>query len=125
MSKLAIVGHKRSSLIDCSEAIPIPPPAVAKPATFPAGTTKQMVQQVCPKAFPSLPTDGEWVLFGDKSFLIALLSQPVCQRPFLSVSTATLTLMIAHHRRAFFLLRMGFLSKLGFCYRNFGILLFR
>ena len=33
MSKLAITGHSRAALIDCSEAVPIPKPPVAKPAT--------------------------------------------------------------------------------------------
>ncbi len=57
MAKLAVTGHDASKLIDCSEAVPIPQPAVKKAATFPAGTGPQLVQQTCPQAFPVLKTD--------------------------------------------------------------------
>ena len=33
MAKLAVVGHNPNRLIDCSEVIPQPKPAVGKPAT--------------------------------------------------------------------------------------------
>jgi cytochrome c peroxidase len=33
MKRLAIVGHNRASLIDCSEVLPHPAPPVTKPAT--------------------------------------------------------------------------------------------
>ena len=58
MEKLAIVGHNARDLIDCSDLIPAAMPPVAKPATFPAGTTSQDVQQACPSPFPVLSTDG-------------------------------------------------------------------
>jgi len=57
MAKLAIVGHDASTLIDCSEAVPNPPPAASKPATFPAGTGPQLLQLSCNSPFPSLSTD--------------------------------------------------------------------
>ncbi len=44
-------------LIDCSEAVPVPVPAVHKPATFPAGTGPQLLQLSCNSPFPSLATD--------------------------------------------------------------------
>lgn len=59
MAKLAVVGHNPKDLIDCSDLIPAAKPAVAKPATFPAGTTSQDVQQACASPFPVLSTDGE------------------------------------------------------------------
>ena len=59
MSKLAVTGHNPRTLIDCSDAVPVPKPPVAKPATFPAGTNRGMVQQACPKPFPVLKTDGK------------------------------------------------------------------
>lgn len=59
MAKLAVVGQDTSKLIDCSEAVPIPPPAVGKPATFPAGTGPQLLQLSCNAPFPSLATDRE------------------------------------------------------------------
>ena len=33
MAKLAVVGQNVNKLVDCSEVIPIPVPAVKKPAT--------------------------------------------------------------------------------------------
>lgn len=57
MAKLAVTGHDASKLIDCSEAVPIPVPAVKKPATFPAGTSRALVQQSCPLPFPALKAD--------------------------------------------------------------------
>jgi len=57
MAKLAVTGHDTRKLIDCSEAVPIPQPAVKKPATFPAGTNRGLVQQTCPQAFPVLKAD--------------------------------------------------------------------
>lgn len=78
MAKLAVVGQDTSKMIDCvrslentncyeiltwlkqSEAIPIPVPAVNKPATFPAGTGPHLLQLSCNSPFPSLATDREW-----------------------------------------------------------------
>ncbi|GJE85328.1 manganese peroxidase isoform 4 [Phanerochaete sordida] len=58
MSKLAVLGHNRNSLIDCSDVVPQPKPAVNKPATFPASTGPQDLQLSCPTAkFPTLTTD--------------------------------------------------------------------
>ncbi|KAL5522560.1 hypothetical protein ACEPAG_8577 [Sanghuangporus baumii] len=57
MSKMAIIGHDRGKLIDCSEAIPQPKPAVKKPTTFPATKSIKDVEQVCQKPFPVLATD--------------------------------------------------------------------
>jgi manganese peroxidase len=58
MSKLAILGHNRNDLIDCSEVVPVPKPPVNKPATFPATKSKKDLDKLtCNKPFPSLPTD--------------------------------------------------------------------
>ncbi|THH12864.1 hypothetical protein EW146_g7288 [Bondarzewia mesenterica] len=57
MAKLAIVGHDRDELVDCSEVIPTPRPLTRK-AHFPAGFSRADVQQACDSApFPTLPTD--------------------------------------------------------------------
>ena len=60
MSKMAIIGHKRSDLFDCSEAIPEPQPPVKKPTTYPAEKSFKDIQQACPKPFPVLKTDREY-----------------------------------------------------------------
>ncbi|KAL5523458.1 hypothetical protein ACEPAG_7631 [Sanghuangporus baumii] len=57
MQKMAIIGHNADDLVDCTEVLPQPVPPVRKPATFPAGTNRQEVQQACPLPFPVLPTD--------------------------------------------------------------------
>ncbi|KAH9853597.1 hypothetical protein C2E23DRAFT_821992 [Lenzites betulinus] len=58
MSKLAILGHSRSNLVDCSEVIPVPPPPNSR-AHIPAGLSRRDIQQSCPfKAFPVLPVDA-------------------------------------------------------------------
>ena len=57
MSKMAILGHNRADLFDCSEAIPDPLPPVDKATTYPAQKSFKDIQQVCPKPFPSLATD--------------------------------------------------------------------
>ena len=59
MSKMAILGHDRRKLIDCSEAVPQPKPAVKQHTTFPATKSFKDVEQVCRKPFPSLKTDRE------------------------------------------------------------------
>ena len=61
MSKLAITGHDRSALIDCSEAVPVPKAPVGKPATFPAGTSASDVDQSCSSPFPVLSTDRAYI----------------------------------------------------------------
>nr|BAC06185.1 manganese peroxidase isoform 1 [Phanerochaete sordida] len=58
MSKLAVLGHSRSALIDCSDVVPQPKPAVNKPATFPASTGPQDLELACTTSkFPTLTTD--------------------------------------------------------------------
>jgi len=57
MAKLAVVGQDVSKMIDCSEAVPVPVPAVNKAATFPAGTGPELLQLSCDSPFPSLATD--------------------------------------------------------------------
>ncbi|KIJ42461.1 class II peroxidase [Sphaerobolus stellatus SS14] len=57
MAKLAVVGQDSRNFIDCSEVVPIPKPAVKKPATFPATKTRRDIQQACPLPFPNLATD--------------------------------------------------------------------
>ncbi|KZS92254.1 manganese peroxidase 2 [Sistotremastrum niveocremeum HHB9708] len=58
MAKLAVIGQNPSKLIDCSEVVPEPLPAVNKPATYPAGKSKADIQQSCfSEPFPTLSTD--------------------------------------------------------------------
>lgn len=58
MSRLAITGHTRSQLIDCSEVVPQPIPPVKKPATYPATKSKADVQVAChSEPFPVLRAD--------------------------------------------------------------------
>jgi len=58
MQKLALVGQNAANMIDCSEAVPKPLPAVNKPATFPAGKSIADVEQACASTpFPTLATD--------------------------------------------------------------------
>lgn len=58
MSKLAILGHDRSQMIDCSDVIPVPPTLKASPAHLPAGATMNDIEQACATAaFPSLSAD--------------------------------------------------------------------
>jgi len=57
MAKLAVTGQDVSKLIDCSEAVPTPVPAVKKPATFPASTGPKDLQLSCASPFPVLSTD--------------------------------------------------------------------
>ncbi|KAF7303599.1 Peroxidase [Mycena indigotica] len=57
MSKLAILGQDRSSLIDCSDVIPIPPPLVGHPH-LPAGVSPSAVEQACATSpFPVFTAD--------------------------------------------------------------------
>ncbi|KAL5507601.1 GP1_6 [Sanghuangporus vaninii] len=59
MSKLAILGHNREDLIDCSEVVPQATPPLGKSATFPAGTTADDVEQACAETpFPALSADA-------------------------------------------------------------------
>ncbi|KAK7455904.1 Versatile peroxidase vpl1 [Stygiomarasmius scandens] len=57
MSKMAILGHSRHSLIDCSDVIPVPAPN-AKTPSLPAGKTMSDVEGSCLlKPFPTLSSD--------------------------------------------------------------------
>ncbi|EKM55998.1 uncharacterized protein PHACADRAFT_94399 [Phanerochaete carnosa HHB-10118-sp] len=58
MSKLAILGHNRADLVDCSAVVPVPKPAVNKPASFPATTGPQDLELSCTtEKFPTLTVD--------------------------------------------------------------------
>ncbi|KIP10342.1 hypothetical protein PHLGIDRAFT_115595 [Phlebiopsis gigantea 11061_1 CR5-6] len=55
MAKLAVLGHNRNALIDCSDVVPTPKPAVGTPASFPATTGPQDLELSCNTArFPKL-----------------------------------------------------------------------
>ncbi|OCH90879.1 manganese-dependent peroxidase precursor [Obba rivulosa] len=57
-AKLAVLGHNPADLVNCSAVVPVPKPAVDKPATFPATTGPQDLQLTCDsEAFPSLTID--------------------------------------------------------------------
>lgn len=57
MAKLAVTGQDTSKLIDCSEVIPQPVPPVSSPASYPAGTNQDDIQQACLLPFPILQSD--------------------------------------------------------------------
>ena len=60
VAKLAILGSKREDLIDCSDVVPTPKPAVGTPATFPATTGPDDLQLSCAaEKFPTLSVDRE------------------------------------------------------------------
>ncbi|KAJ7677881.1 putative versatile peroxidase [Mycena polygramma] len=57
MAKMAIIGHDRSNLVDCSDVIPVPKPVVGTPH-LPAGKTMNDIEQACSTAaFPTLTAD--------------------------------------------------------------------
>lgn len=57
-AKMAILGHDRNKLIDCSEVVPNPKPPVGKPASFPATTGPKDLELTCKaERFPSLSVD--------------------------------------------------------------------
>ncbi|KAF9000578.1 MnP-short, class II peroxidase [Hymenopellis radicata] len=57
MAKLATTGQTRSLLTDCSDVIPVPPPARRR-VTLPAGRTRADIQVACRATpFPSLTSD--------------------------------------------------------------------
>ncbi|KAF7369242.1 Peroxidase [Mycena venus] len=57
MSKMAIIGHNRANMVDCSDVIPVPKPVVGTPH-LPAGKTMNDIEQACATApFPSLTAD--------------------------------------------------------------------
>ncbi|CAK5261862.1 unnamed protein product [Mycena citricolor] len=58
MAKMAILGSRRSDLVDCSAVVPVPKPALNKPASYPATKHARDIQQACPYyEFPTLTTD--------------------------------------------------------------------
>jgi hypothetical protein len=58
MAKLAILGHDRRTLIDCSEVIPVPSKQLAQGPHLPAGFTMNDIEQACAnKPFPRLTAD--------------------------------------------------------------------
>ncbi|KAF8828841.1 hypothetical protein HHX47_DHR3000383 [Lentinula edodes] len=63
MQKMAIIGHDRDALVDCSDVIPVPKPlpASAGPHLLP-DTTHGDIEQACATApFPALTAlPGEW-----------------------------------------------------------------
>ncbi|THH09970.1 hypothetical protein EW146_g8523 [Bondarzewia mesenterica] len=57
MSRLAVVGHNRNALVDCSEVIPVPKAVKLPAVTLPAGKTLRDVQAACRATpFPRLAT---------------------------------------------------------------------
>ena len=63
VGKLAVLGNDPADLIDCSAAVSVPQPAVDKPASFPATTGPNDIEQSCAtKEFPTLTTDGACAL---------------------------------------------------------------
>ncbi|KAJ7666784.1 manganese peroxidase [Mycena polygramma] len=58
MAKLAILGHKRSDLIDCSSVVPATVRNPVKPASFPATKSVRDLELTCrTQKFPTLTTD--------------------------------------------------------------------
>ncbi|OCH84095.1 manganese peroxidase precursor [Obba rivulosa] len=58
MEKLAVLGHNPASMIDCSDVVPVPKPAVNNPASFPASTSPDDLELSCfLEPFPSLSVD--------------------------------------------------------------------
>lgn len=59
---MAIIGHNKADLIDCSEAVPFPQAPDGKATTYPAQKSFADIQQTCPSPFPSLATDRKDIL---------------------------------------------------------------
>jgi len=56
--KMAILGHNREDLVDCSEVLPPPAAPVTKPPTFPATKSNKDIEQACATTpFPTLSSD--------------------------------------------------------------------
>ncbi|KAJ7455088.1 manganese peroxidase [Mycena latifolia] len=58
MAKMAVLGHKRSDLIDCSDVVPATVKTPVKPASFPATKGPYDLELTCKDPFPSLTTDA-------------------------------------------------------------------
>lgn len=75
MEKMAVIGQNTRELIDCSEAVPQPLPAVKKPATFPAGKSAKDVERSCfSSPFPTLSADRTYFLSNLLSTRLIFLS---------------------------------------------------
>ncbi|KAJ7889466.1 manganese peroxidase, partial [Mycena olivaceomarginata] len=60
MAKLAVLGHSRANLIDCSDVVPATVKIPVKPASFPATKSARDLELTCNSLrFPSLTTDRE------------------------------------------------------------------
>jgi manganese peroxidase len=58
MAKLAVLGHNRNSLIDCSEVVPAASTVAVKPASFPATKGPADLEIAChARTFPTLTQD--------------------------------------------------------------------
>ncbi|KAJ7085124.1 manganese peroxidase [Mycena belliarum] len=57
MAKLAILGSKRSDLIDCSDVVPATVRTPVKAASFPATKSAKDLELTCNQRFPTLTTD--------------------------------------------------------------------
>ncbi|KAJ6554811.1 heme peroxidase [Mycena capillaripes] len=58
MAKLAVLGHNRANLIDCSDVVPATVKTPVKPASFPATKSARDLELTCNSLpFPSLTTD--------------------------------------------------------------------
>ena len=55
--RMTVLGNDESTLVDCSELVPTPPPPASN-AHFPAGLSNADIEQACADTpFPTLPTD--------------------------------------------------------------------
>jgi manganese peroxidase len=72
MAKLAVLGHNRNSLIDCSDVVPPASTVAVKAATFPATKGPADLQLSCKsRTFPTLTSDREYFgLFVEFSYLM-------------------------------------------------------
>lgn len=63
MAKLVVLGNNPLTLIDYSDVVPTPKPAVNKPATFAATTCSHDLELTCKtEKFSTLTTNGEYDL---------------------------------------------------------------
>ncbi|KAJ7459244.1 manganese peroxidase [Mycena latifolia] len=58
MAKMAVLGHSRSDLIDCSDVVPATVTTAVKGASFPATKGPADLELTCTDPFPSLTTDA-------------------------------------------------------------------
>ncbi|KAI0634217.1 manganese-repressed peroxidase [Trametes polyzona] len=76
MAKMALLGQDASTLIDCSEVIPLPKAAAANVAKLPAGKTMADIEASCAETpFPTLSAIASaWPYCAEMQFLIC---QPI------------------------------------------------